>query len=341
MQFPDELATERTRAMDAVRNKFGTLPPELRRTVFYHMGWTDAEGRAVDRPGSKGVRPTAVLLATKAAGGDTFQQSVNAAAVAVEALHNCSFMLDDIMDGDEKRRGRQTAWRTFSVGQAILASIGLLTLAVQTLAEASAPSSTAVSAFLSSVQKMVVGQSMDLDLAAPNLPSLDDSYRMSDLKTGTLMALAFTLGPRLAGADDDRLSLLEEAGRQLGLAFQARDDLVGIWGAPSEAGGRIPAFDLTAGKGTPPVAVALADPSVSEELGALLANAPLSPDQTLRAIELVNRTDAEAKIVAFTSECLTRCRVALDDLGMPPHLRGQFEQLVAMGEPTFERAVAL
>src|SRR5512145_92759 len=69
----------------------------LARMMRYHMGWEDQRGGPSDNPG-KGLRPSLLLLASEAVGGD-WRQAIPAAA-AVELVHNFSLVHDDIQDRD-------------------------------------------------------------------------------------------------------------------------------------------------------------------------------------------------------------------------------------------------
>ena len=59
---------------------------------------------------------------------------------------------------------------------------------------------------------------------------------MSAAKTGALLGCAASIGAILAGAPDATVGALRDYGRYLGLAFQAVDDLLGIWGDPGQTG---------------------------------------------------------------------------------------------------------
>ncbi len=80
---------------------------------------------------------------------------------------------------------------------------------------------------------------------------------MEGNKTGALLACAVSIGAVLGGADDRTADKLEEYGYHLGLAFQAVDDLLGIWGDP-EATGKQTWSDLRQRKKSLPVVAALA-----------------------------------------------------------------------------------
>src|SRR5512132_76316 len=76
---------------------------QLTRMTHYHMGWEDAEGRPADKTG-KELRPSLLLLACEAVGGD-WRRAIPAAA-AIELVHNFSLIHDDIQDRDAERHHR-------------------------------------------------------------------------------------------------------------------------------------------------------------------------------------------------------------------------------------------
>ena len=104
---------------------------------------------------------------------------------------------------------------------------------------------------------MIAGQA--LDMAFETLPTVDVAgcLAIEGGKTGALLGSAAAIGAGLAGAPAEVVAALDRFGFELGLAFQAADDLLGIWGDPARTGK--PAWsDLRSHKKTLPVAAALA-----------------------------------------------------------------------------------
>ncbi|WP_279581002.1 polyprenyl synthetase family protein [Fodinicola feengrottensis] len=95
-----------------LRAAVGTLPASMARMAGYHFGWWDEYGTAVRAGGGKALRPALVLAAAKTVVGCTGPDAVPAAA-AVELVHNFSLVHDDVIDGDETRRHRETVWKFF------------------------------------------------------------------------------------------------------------------------------------------------------------------------------------------------------------------------------------
>lgn len=230
----------------------GPLGPLVR----YPLGLSEANGRPGPGIGGKLLRPSLVLFSCEALGGKP--QRALPLACALELIHNFSLVHDDIQDADEFRRGRPTTWRVFGVGQAINSGDALLVLALDVALSADLPAETKVlaqKALLSATLRMIEGQA--LDLAAEGKPLSAEGYiEMARRKTGALLGCALELGALAAGRPDLReLSLA--LGEELGLAFQIRDDILGIWGDPEKTGKPV-GNDLLRKKRSFPVSFALA-----------------------------------------------------------------------------------
>ena len=137
------------------------------------------------------------------------------------------------------------------------------------------------------------GQHQDLDYAEQGAINKDDYLTMIEGKTAVLLAASTGIGALLAGAPSETVDALYEFGRRLGLAFQIRDDVLGIWGDPKETG-KPAGDDLRAGKKSYPVVAALERASANERetLQALLADDDLDDAGVQRGKALLERLDA-------------------------------------------------
>ncbi len=238
-------------------------PGDLYRMLRYHLGWEDAEGRPAQSSGKR-LRPALCLLACEAAGGEAVHAVP--AASAVELVHNFSLVHDDVQDGDRLRHGRDTVWAVWGEPQAINAGDALLALAQLSLT-AIAPESLAVASRLLDelTLEMVEGQVMDLAFEEQTDVSLDAYLAMISRKTGALFEAALALGAVAAGASAENVAALGRCGRHLGLAFQVRDDMLGIWGDVDRTGKPV-AADIHRRKKSLPIVFAL-DRAAGDELG--------------------------------------------------------------------------
>ncbi|MBA9005045.1 family 2 encapsulin nanocompartment cargo protein polyprenyl transferase [Thermomonospora cellulosilytica] len=277
-----------------LRAAVDTLPAPVRRIAGWHFGWWDEHGRPAGADPGKALRPALALLSAQAAGGAA--EAALPAAVAVELVHNFSLLHDDVMDGDDTRRHRPTAWRVFGVSPAILAGDALLALAGDVLAVPGNPDLTGTQRMLAgTVQQLVAGQLADLVMEERHDVTVRECLGMAEGKTAALLACSCALGAAFAGADRDRAEALRGFGARLGLAFQIADDLLGIWGDPAVTGKPVHA-DLRNRKKSLPVVVALrSETTAGRELVDLYRRpAPLTEPEVRHAVELLERSGAPA-----------------------------------------------
>jgi geranylgeranyl diphosphate synthase type I len=249
------LAWSRTLVQPATRAAIDSLPGSMRQVAGYHYGWWDQHGRPSDADGGKALRPTLVLLAAEAVGGDA--TAAIPAAVAIELVHNFSLLHDDVMDGDITRRHRATAWTVFGRNAAILAGDSMLTLAFDLLAASGHPDSREGMRLVSTaVQALVEGQAQDVGFEDRTDVELAECVAMARGKTAALISAACAIGALFGGGRCVQVDHMRGFGEELGLAFQLVDDLLGIWGDPKVTGK--PVFsDLHNRKKSLPVVVAL------------------------------------------------------------------------------------
>lgn len=281
------LSACRAQAEPALRAAVAGLPEAVRRIASYHIGWTSADGTPAPHGSGKAIRPALALLACSTVAGRP--EPAVPAAVAVELVHDFSLLHDDVMDGDLTRRHRPTAWSVFGVGPAVLAGDALLTLAMDVLAVAGhRGSGQAVRMLGSSVQELVDGQISDLAFEQRADVQLEECLAMAEAKTGALLGCACALGAVLGGGTPEQIRALERFGRQLGLAFQLVDDLLGIWGAPATTGKPVRADLRSRKKSLPVVAALVSGTPAGRALGELYhAGHELSDGELERAAGLV------------------------------------------------------
>jgi geranylgeranyl diphosphate synthase, type I len=329
---PASLLRTRELLQPALRRFVDGLPPELRTVVAYHLGFVDREGRPAAGDGGKAIRPTLAFLSAQAVGSDA--EVAMPGALAVELVHNFSLLHDDVMDRDLERRHRPTAWALFGVGQAIVTGDALLVLAQQVLLDPPSPErGRASTALTRATARMIAGQAEDLSFESRLDVSVEECIRMCAHKTGALLSYAASVGAILAGAEDAAVTALEQFGLHLGLAFQAVDDTLGIWGRP-EVTGKPVAGDLRAHKKTLPVVAALAAMSEGsplaaegEKLAQLLSDGHLTEDQVMTAVSLVELGGGRERCMAVADRELQLALVSLDAVALEPAARSELAEL--------------
>jgi geranylgeranyl diphosphate synthase type I len=301
----------------------------------YHFGWIDAEGRPAEGDSGKAVRPALALLSAEAA-GVTAETGVPG-AVAVELVHNFSLLHDDLMDGDEQRRHRDTVWKVHGPAQAILVGDALFALANEIVLEPGTPAAARAARRLATAsRKLVDGQAQDIVFEHRERVGVAECLEMEGNKTGALLACAAAIGAVLGGADDELAGALDTYGHHLGLAFQAVDDLLGIWGDPRTTG-KLTWSDLRQRKKSLPVVAAMAaeGPAATRLTALLTADAKKSREEfddfDEAAFEERAALIEEAGGRRWTAEEARRQHdtaiAALDSVPMPRDVRDRFAAL--------------
>lgn len=254
---PGILSRARELVDPAIAAALSGLCPELRVPAEYHF-----------QSRGKGTRPALAILSAEAVGAPS--ETGVPGAVAIELIHDFSLIHDDIIDNDAERRHRPTVWAKFGIGVGVVAGDALHNLAYEVLlSDPTAPRVKAVKHLTGAVSAMIAGQSMDMAFEERSLVTLEECLAMEQGKTGALLSYATSVGAILAEADDSVVDGLAEFGAQVGVAFQAVDDLLGIWGDP-ERTGKPAGADLRERKKSVPVVIALnSGTSAAEELAEL------------------------------------------------------------------------
>ncbi len=297
---PAALTEVRDLVESPLRRAVDQLAPNVRQVAAYHFGWIDGDGQPRAANGGKAVRAAIAVLSAQAAGAPA--PTGIPGAVAVELVHNFSLLHDDVMDGDEERRHRPTAWTVFGSSPAILAGDALLGLAFQVLLEVPGePGRAAQKALAEATQLLIVGQVDDLGFETRLDVPVEECVSMAAGKTAALLACSAEIGAHLAAASPDVVRALHTFGYELGLAFQLVDDLLGIWGAPETTGKPVGA-DLRARKKSLPVVAAMASQTAAgNRLREMYASGTLHPDCDDAAVDRAAALVEDAGGRAWTS----------------------------------------
>jgi geranylgeranyl diphosphate synthase type I len=265
----------------------------------YHLGIAGTGGEATAAWAGKMVRPALCLLSCEAAGGRR-RQALPAAA-AIELIHNFTLIHDDIEDISHSRHGRDTVWRVWGEGQAINAGDGMFALAhvaLYRLLEAGvAPPQVLEAARLLDEASLALceGQNLDLEFEERLDVTCDDYLAMVSGKTAALMGAATAVGALLGGASEDAVAAFKEFGRRLGVAFQIRDDVLGIWGDAAQTG-KPAGDDIATRKKSFPVVYALEHASEDDRrsLRRVYGAGTVSPEGVAEVLAVLGRCAARA-----------------------------------------------
>ena len=299
--------------------------------------------------GGKRLRPALLLLGYEAAGG-TDLKAVLGPALALELLHTCALLHDDIIDVAPTRRGRPTAHRAFAdrhrdagwagdadhYGEAVGILLGDLAFvqADELFLEADvAPERllAGLSLFTTLREEVMAGQYIDLYAATTRQASRELALAVATYKSGRYsVARPLEIGACLAGADDDLVDGLARFGGPLGRAFQLRDDLLGVFGDQTETGKSV-ASDLVEGKRTLLVAETAARLDADERAAfdRLLGDPALDPDGAERLRAMMRDSGGLAATRAVLQESVAEALAALRGLPVTEDARTALQAVAA------------
>lgn len=211
--------------------------PSFQKTIYDAMEYSVMAG-------GKRLRPMMMYQAYKMFGGED-KELIEPFMAAIEMIHTYSLVHDDLpaMDNDTYRRGRKTTHVVYGEDMGILAGDALLNFAYETAIKGASEAKAAKNAInalailskKSGIMGMVGGQVVDVELTGKKLDEerLDFIFK---LKTGALLEASLMVGAALAGADEKYIELMEQAGLNIGMAFQIQDDILDVTSTTEELG---------------------------------------------------------------------------------------------------------
>ena len=285
-----EIETE----MHTIRAAQHEVAPLLWEMIDHHFGWRETPSSVGS---GKKVRPVLMALVAEAISGT--HQHVLPAGAALELLHNFTLIHDDVMDRSPTRRHRPTVWALWGATQAINAGdalYALANLAMAHLLERDVPPARVVRACHTLSQACLwtaEGQVLDIAFTERPVVSTDDYVTMVAHKTGKLLEAATMLGALLSTDDEDVIRAYAQFGLDLGIAFQIRDDYLGIWGQ-ADATGKPTTEDIREKKKSYPVLVALerANEADRATLQRIYAQETLSDDDVQTVLTILEHVQA-------------------------------------------------
>ena len=311
------------------------LSAGLYRMLQYHMGWADERGDPMPIPIAQGkaLRPTLCLFACESLSEDW--RAALPAAAALEFIHNFSLIHDDIQDGDVERRHQATVWALWGQPQALAAGNAMRSIADITTLNLTGSGLRDEKALRASFLltrgylDMTMGQCLDLAYESSLNISLEDYLTMISCKTAALMRCSMEMGALIASDEEAIIRAFGRCGGFLGLAFQIRDDVLGIWGDKSFTGKAV-GNDIRRKKKTFPIvyAMGVVRGSVRQMLLDVYNKGTLDDqdiDDVLTVLEELN--------VPEYAQDLTREKagLALEEVRqvhLPPWARQEIEELV-------------
>ena len=229
MNISDEIAKRASDIETRIR-RFLPEQYEYQKTIVDAMSYSVLAG-------GKRLRP--MLMEAAYQMFDGIGQDIDSFMAAIQMIHTYSLVHDDLpaMDNDMYRRGKKTTHAVYGEAMGILAGDALLNYAFETVADALVRCNGdmrmirayAVLSRKAGIYGMIGGQVVDVESEKKGQKvdqnCLDFIYR---LKTGALIEASLMIGAILAGASDEEVTFMEQAGTKLGLAFQIQDDILDV-----------------------------------------------------------------------------------------------------------------
>lgn len=269
--------------------------------------------------GGKRIRPRLAVMSALALphyNEELHYEKICHIAAAFEMLHTATLVHDDVIDKASMRRGQPTLNDTSGNHAAVLAGDYLFTRCFDLIAY---PEEFGVIKALNrTLSELVVGELYQLENEGNSNISYETYYRTIYAKTGVLFELSAS-APAIIIKEDSALEApLREYGRQLGIAFQIKDDMLD-YSADAEALGKDPGTDLADGRITLPVLIAL-NRSNEQEREQLLEDIK---EANLKAVKAaIERTNAMQECERQSQEACDKAIACLDVLEDSPYKQG-------------------
>lgn len=264
-------------------------------------------GYAMERSGKR-LRSMLLFFAGWQKGVGVNDELVKAAAV-IELVHLATLVHDDILDGADLRHQRPTVSQKFGASAAVLFGDALFAHALKLAS--SFPTVEVCRSVSGATRKVCAGEIKQNFLKGAVTLSLEDYFRMIELKTAELFWLSCRLGGYLTGRSNAETEALESFGRHLGIAYQIYDDVADLLGEEREIGKTL-GTDLDNGKFTLPILLLFQKLEIleRESLVHRLRETASGPGSDLRG--LLEKHDIPRQTLEIFERELITCSKALE-----------------------------
>lgn len=257
---------------------FNKLPDDdLTNIIRYHMGWLNKEFEKQSAYKGKRLRPVLCSLVCKLTGGaieDSYPPGM-----ALELTHNFSLVHDDIQDKDLFRRGRETVWSIWGMAQGINVGDAMIALSHKAILDSHLSyekKCKLITLLDNAIFNLCQGQFLDVSFESNDDIDIDDYLLMVQGKTCSMFEASVGMGVVVSGREELINDFISIA-RNLGLAFQILDDILGLWGDPKVTGKPV-GSDLRQNKKTYPIIFGIKEfPDIRDNI--------LKKDKTEKEIE--------------------------------------------------------
>jgi len=207
---------------------------------FFHnslkskVGLVDLVTRYIIRQKGKKIRPLLVLLSAKVC-GEVNERSYRG-AVLVELLHTATLVHDDVVDNADKRRGLWSINKVFKNKIAVLMGDYLLSKGL--LISMEGKDYDFLEVITNTVKRMSEGELLQIQKTRKLDIDEETYFRVISDKTASLIETCCTIGAMSATSNPDHILAMKEFGKNLGISFQIRDDILDYDGSFSITGKR-------------------------------------------------------------------------------------------------------
>ena len=260
----------------------------------------DTVNRSLRERTGKMLRPMIALLAAGAAGGVS-EDSIRFAAAA-ELLHNATLLHDDVVDGASERRGTPTVSSILGGSAAVLVGDFWLVKCMQVILSSEEYGDRALRIFSKTISDLTEGEMLQMQKASEGDTTQEDYLRIIYNKTASLFEAAALSAAVSAGAPGRTVTVLGEFAKNLGLAFQIKDDIMD-YSVPGDGFGKPVGQDLMEQKITQPLLCALGSVSEEEALSVRKKVASISDNPSLAD---------EVRAFVFAHDGVSKAEVVLD-----------------------------
>lgn len=221
----------------------------------------DATNRSLMERSGKMLRPMLCLLVSGACSGCGPTPDSEKFAAATELLHNATLLHDDVVDSGGERRGKPTVMSILGSPASVLIGDFWLVKAMDTIFSAGKCGDVIIRIFAKTLSDLAEGEMLQLQKTGSCDTTEADYLRIIYCKTASLFEAAAISGALSVGADETLLEAVRSYARNLGIAFQIRDDMLDY--SSSDNLGKPSGVDILEQKITMPLLAALS--SVSSE----------------------------------------------------------------------------
>lgn len=226
--------TQLSEITQPIKSELESFNQIFRESLRSNVGLVDLVTRYIIRQKGKKIRPLLVLLSAKVSGG--INERSYRGAVLVELLHTATLVHDDVVDNADKRRGLWSINKVFKNKVAVLMGDYLLSKGLLIAMEGK--DFDFLEVITNTVKRMSEGELLQIQKTRKLDIDEETYFRVISDKTASLIETCCTIGAMSASSNPEYISAMKDFGKNLGISFQIRDDILDYEGSLSVFGKR-------------------------------------------------------------------------------------------------------